>query len=159
MTDYKSGSEFNYNRERFESLVMAAVDGELDQRGKIEFDALIQEHPELAGEFMQFKRIKEVTRAMRMKSPADEVWDTYWYGVYNRIERNIGWILLSVGAIILMTYGLYRFVISLFADQQIEVFVKIAIISVLAGAVILLISVLREKLSIRRKDPYKEVKR
>ena len=33
------------------------------------------------------------------KKPPKEVWKFYWVSVYNRLERRIGWILLSIGAI------------------------------------------------------------
>jgi len=146
-------------REKFELLLMAAVDGELTNEQKVEFNALIQENPEFRAEFEQYKRLKEVTTSMRMKSPPEEVWDTYWYRVYNRIERKLGWIFVSIGAVILLTYSLYHLVLSIFASQEIEGFIKIAIISLLAGFIILLISVLREKLFVHRTDPYKEIKR
>ncbi|MBN1154053.1 hypothetical protein JXB12_03950 [candidate division KSB1 bacterium] len=159
MTETNFSNSSLDTRKRFESLVMGAVDGELTREEGAEFERLIREHPEFRVEFKQFIRIKEVTKSMPMKLPPEEVWDTYWYRVYNRMERRAGWILLSIGAIVLITYGLYQFVMNLLADRHLETFIKIAIIAVLAGAVIVIISVLREKAFVRRTDPYKEIKR
>ncbi len=96
---------------------------------------------------------------MTLKTPPDEVWDDYWMNIYNRIERGIAWIIFSIGAIILMTYGLFKAVEEIIADPQLAVIVKIGIITVIGGLVILAVSILREKLRVRKSDPYKEIKR
>ena len=80
--------------------------------------------------------------------------------IYNRIERGIGWIIFSVGCMILITYGLFKAVESIIADPQLETIIKVGIIAVIAGTVILLVSVLRERLFVRKTDQYaKEVER
>lgn len=96
---------------------------------------------------------------MKLKSPSQEVFDSYWMGVYNRIERGIGWIIFSVGAVILITYGLFKFAETLINDSQLETIVKIGIIGIIAGIVIIFVSIIREKLTIRKTDKYKEVQR
>jgi len=146
-------------QEHFQQLLMGAVDGELTPEQQLEFNQLIEAYPHLKDEWQEYAKLKEVVKTMKLKTPPDEVWDRYWLGVYNRLERGIGWILFSVGAIILITYGIYHFIETLIVDQQLSGIVKFGIIAVIAGVVILLISVAREKLIVRQKDPYKEVKR
>jgi len=146
-------------QEHFQQLLMGAVDGELTPEQQLEFNQLIEAYPHLKDEWQEYAKLKEVVKTMKLKTPPDEVWDRYWLGVYNRLERGIGWILFSVGAIILITYGIYHFIETLIVDQQLSGIVKFGIVAVIAGVVILLISVAREKLIVRQKDPYKEVKR
>lgn len=146
-------------RERFRHLLVQAVDGELDAEGQAEFEGFLKNYPECRQEWQQFKRVKEVTRTMKFKNPSEEVWDTYWLNVYNRLERGLGWILFSVGAIILVTYGLYQAVLEIFRDTQLPVILKLGMLGVIGGGVILLISVAREKLKLRKSDRYREVKR
>lgn len=155
MTDH----EKTYNKERFYQLLMGAVDQELTSSELKEFNHLVETNVGFRKEWEQYKKLKEVTQAMKFKSPSKEAWDNYWINTYNKIERGIAWIIFSIGAIILITYGLFKAVEAIFADPQLEGIIKIGIIAVLLGLVILLVSVLREKLFIRKSDPYKEIQR
>lgn len=96
---------------------------------------------------------------MKYTSPPESVWDKYWLGVYNRIERGIGWILLSIGAIVLLIYGLYSMFESILADTEIAWWLKLAIFSAIAGTAVLLVSVLREKIFLHKTERYKDIRR
>jgi hypothetical protein len=145
------------DQERFQHLLMGAVDHELTPDELREFMMLVEKYPEFQNEWNNYQHLKEVTQSMKFKSPKKEVWDNYWMHVYNRIERGIAWIIISIGSVILITYGLFKAVEAIIADPQLESIIKIGIIAVLAGAVILLVSVIREKLFVRKSDPYKEI--
>jgi hypothetical protein len=146
-------------QERLYTLLMVAVDGKLTSEEQAEFDRLMTKYPEFKEEKKKYQKLKEVTQTMKFKSPPTEVWDRYWVNIYNRIERGIAWIILSIGCIILLTYGIFKAVESIIADPQLEGIIKVGILAVIAGAVILLVSVMREKLFTRKTDPYKEVQR
>ena len=97
---------------------------------------------------------------MKHKEPLDEVRGKYWSRVYNRLERGLGWILISIGAMILLFYGGFKAVENLIKDPTVAIFLKVAILVLLAGIVILFVSVVRERIFIYKKDKYaKEVKR
>lgn len=145
--------------ERFHTLLMGVVDGELTLEERTEFDRLLNEYIEFKREWKQYQKLKEVTQTMKFNSPPPEVWDKYWVNIYNRIERGIGWIIFSIGCIILLTYGIFKAVESIIADPQLEGIVKVGIFAVIAGIVILVVSVLREKVFTRKTDPYKEIQR
>ena len=147
------------DQERFQQLLMGALDNELPSDELLEFNVLVRQYPEFKTELEQYRHLKEVTQSMKFKSPKQEVWDNYWMRVYNRIERGIAWIIFSIGAVILITYGLFKAVEAIIADPQLEFIIKIGIIAVLAGLVILFVSVVREKLFVRKSDPYKEIER
>jgi hypothetical protein len=60
----------------------------------------------------------------------------------------------------LLTYGGYKAIEGLIADPQLELIVKIGLIGVIGGLVILIVSVIREKLFTAKTDKYqKEVQR
>lgn len=146
-------------QERFQKLVMAAVDNELSQEQRAEFERFISTYPECQKEWQEYHKLKEVTQTMKLKSPSSEVWDNYWQRVYNRFERGIAWIIISIGCIILMTYGGFMAVESLLADSDLAGIVKVGILLAIAGFVILFVSVIREKFFTRKSDPYKEIQR
>jgi len=146
-------------RERFNLLLMKALDGELSGEEKTEFEQFVERSDQCRDELNKYSKLKEVVMSISFKDPPDEVWDGYWMDVYNRIERGVGWILLSIGCIILVTYGAFHIVESIIRDPGLGLFVKGAIIAAIAGFVILFISTARERLFVRKRDKYREVKR
>ena len=75
--------------EKFIILQEKYFDDELSAEEKSEFNKVLETNADLKMEFEEQRRIKEVLRKMRLKNPSREVWDSYWMGIYNRIERGI----------------------------------------------------------------------
>jgi ferric-dicitrate binding protein FerR (iron transport regulator) len=149
----------NPDAERAHQLMMGALDGELDHAEQAELDGLLAATPALQAEWERLKQVKEVTSTMTLRSPPEEVWESYWTSVYHRLERGVGWILASIGAIVLLAYGLWTAAQELMADASIPGFIKAAVFATLLGTAIILVSVAREKWFVYRSDPYKDVKR
>jgi len=147
------------DRERARHLMMAALDGEIDPGEREELERLVRGDPGLRDEWSRLSRLKEETTAMALRRPPEEVWERYWVGVYNRAERGVGWILFSVGAVVLISWGIWQALRGLLADAGIPATVKLAILAVVVGAAVLIVSVVREKLFTWRRDPYKGVER
>jgi len=55
---------------------------------------------------------------MVLKKPSKDVWRFYGASVYNRLERRIGWILLSIGAMIILFFGGYKMVEGIIQDPS-----------------------------------------
>jgi len=96
---------------------------------------------------------------MKLKKPNKEVWKLYSASVYNRLERRIGWMLFSIGAMILLFYGGYKAVEGLINDPSTPLILKLGIMTVLGGVVILLVSMVRERFFVRNRERYKEVEK
>jgi len=135
------------------------LDGELEPAERAAFEREFARNPELARELDAMRAMKEVTDTMKLREFPDQVWERYWEGTYNRIERRIGWILLSVGAVALMACGLYELVVALLKDAGEPWWIRVATGAVCGGFAILFVSVVRERLFMRKRDPYREVKR
>lgn len=144
--------------DRFMYLVERYFDGELTSDEKNEFDSLLLDE-NLRNEFEEQKRVKEVLNKMKLKNPSAEVWDKYWLGIYNKVERGIAWIAVSVGVLILIIYGSIEAVENFLADTQTPGIVKFGISALVIGGLILLFSLIREKLFTGTRDKYKEVQR
>lgn len=147
------------DRERAQALMMAALDGEITPDGQRELDGLLTTFPELGAEWRRLLRVKEVTDAMTLHDVPQEVWDRYWTSVYRRTERGLAWMLISAGAIVLAAYWLWHVAGALLADTSLPTGIRFAVVAVGLGAVILLVSVVRERLFMHRRDPYKEIVR
>ena len=145
--------------QRSEELLMQALDDELNPAERAELDGLLADNPGLREEWERLSRLKEVTATMKLRNPPEEMWAGYWTSVYSRFERGIAWILVSVGAIVLLSWGAWEFVQDLMADGDLPTFVKWSILALLVGLAMLLVSVLRHRIFVSRSDPYKEIER
>ncbi len=151
--------EMSKQVERAHQLMMGALDGEISDAEETELKRLLERDPSLRSEWKRLKGVKEVTGTMALRSPPAEVWETYWTSVYHRFERGVGWILLSLGAIVSLSYGLWQVVQEIIADSASPMAIKAAIFVAMVGTVILFVSVAREKWFVYRSDPYKDVQR
>lgn len=148
------------SHEKYKILMMKYMEGEITEDEKYEFEEHIKTCRECNEEVQEFQKLKEVMKGMRYKKPPDEIWKTYWSRVYNRIERGLGWIFTSIGAIILLIYGGFKGVEGLIKDPGVAIIAKIGILSGIAGLAILFVSVLRERIFISKSDKYsKEVQK
>ncbi len=145
--------------ERARRLMMAALDGEISPEERSELDTMLEANSEIREEWEQMNRVKEVTSAMALREPPEEIWGEYWTSVYNRTERGIGWLLVSLGSIVLLAYGAWKWVEAVFQTDDLPLLPKVAILGVAFGLSILVVSVIREKLFTKKHDPYKEVQR
>jgi ferric-dicitrate binding protein FerR (iron transport regulator) len=144
------------NRDRAHALMMAALDGEASPADRQELEALLAGSAELTAEWQRFRRLKEVTASMKLHHPPEEIWDRYWMTTYRRTERGIAWILLAAGALVLAGYWVWHAVEAFFADTGAPLLLRAAIAAVAVGGLILVVSVVREKLFTARRDPYQK---
>ncbi len=138
-------------------LIAESVDRELDDKTR----AMVEEHlaacPTCREEYDLSLKLEEVMEKMDFKTPPDEIWNVYWTSVYNRLERGIGWILLSLGAIIVLFFGAVKMIEGLLRHPAVPLVLKIGLLALLGGAVILLVSIAREHLFLRKRERYKEI--
>ena len=140
-------------------LLAGYVDGELSEDEKRAFEQALQQDPQLRDELEEFRKLKEVTGMVRYADLPEEVWENYWHNLYRKLERGIGWILFSVGAIILLAFGVFQLMSELYADPEVPMLVKVGTTTLGLGAVVLLVSFGRQRLFAYRRDRYREVTR
>jgi len=138
----------------------AYLDGELPEEDRRRFEEHLASCDACRTELDELKRLTEDLNMMRFKEPGDEELQRYWAGVYNRLERGIGWILLSAGAILTLCYGAFKIIEEMIRDPAVSVILKVGVCALIAGLVILFVSLLRERLVVRKVDRYsREVER
>jgi hypothetical protein len=145
--------------ENYRELLAGYVDGELTDAEKLEFERELSHSAELRAEMAEFMELKEVTDGMRYADIPDQVWESYWESLYKKTERGIGWVFLSIGAIIVACFGLYEVFYELFTDPNSPLWLQIGLPVGTVGAVILLVSYARERLFARKRERYTEVER
>ncbi len=143
----------------FKPLLMGYLDAELTELETQRMEEHLTGCPDCASELREFRRLKEVTQNMRVIMPDEKYWEDYWSHIYNRLERRIGWILTSIGAILLTSYGVYALIEQLLLHSGIPVIVRIGVVALVIGFCTLLVSGLRERLFLAKSDKYERIKR
>jgi anti-sigma-K factor RskA len=146
------------NRDKRE-LLAGYIDGELSDQERQVFEEALAKDPDLKAELEEFRKLKEVTSMVRYADLPEEVWESYWQSIYRKMERGIGWVLLSLGAIVMLAFGAYQFFTEFYTDPQVPLLVKFGVSVLALGAIILLVSFARQRLFAYKRDRYHEVTR
>lgn len=157
MTDPKQSPEKDC--EHFELLMMRRIDGEISPEDDTLLDNHLASCPSCANRFSQYSRLAAATAQVEMPELADEIWERYWAGVYNRLERRLAWVLVSLGAVATITYFTVRLIIRLINDPDIALWAKVGVLALIGGFTLLFVSVLRERLAVAKTDKYRHIKR
>ena len=147
------------DHQKIKQLISSYHDKELDEEKRKQVEEHLKECPECRKEFEEMGKFEEVMNKMELKKPPREVWQIYWASIYNRLERRIGWILLSIGGMILIFFGGYKMVEGIIQDPSTSLLLKIGILTLMAGVVVLLFSLIREQFFVRKRERYKEVEK
>ncbi len=138
-------------------LLSGLIDGELTPEEKKAVNDHLVSCDECRKEYARLNKLKEVTDEMKYFDLPDRLWANYWHGIYNRTERGIGWIFFSIGTIILLAFGGWELLQNFFLDSKPPMLLKIGVGASLFGLIILIVSIIRERLFSRAHDRYEEV--
>jgi predicted anti-sigma-YlaC factor YlaD len=143
----------------YKDIMMGYLDNELSNEQRRQFEEHLTGCSECKAELKEFRKLKAITDEVTLVEPEDKIWQDYWSGVYNRIERRVGWIVFSISAILLAIYGGFKLIEEIIADPTTGILLKAGLLVLIAGLAILLVSVSRERLHIWQKDRYRNVRR
>ena len=144
----------------YEDLLTGYADGELPDDRRRQIETHLQECADCSRQLDELISIKEHLTMIKFKEPSDLELQRYWSGVYNRLERGAGWILLSLGTIILGSLGAIAMFEKLLQDPDLPLGIKVGAVLLVIGGVILFVSTFRERLSLKKTDKYsREVER
>jgi len=143
----------------YKDLMMGYLDNELSEEQRNRFEEHLAGCPECAGELKEFRKLKAITDEVILVEPEDRIWQDYWAGVYNRIERGVGWIIFSVSVILLAIYGGFKLIEKIVTDATVGMLLKIGLLALIIGLAVLFVSALRERMYFWSKDRYRNVRR
>ncbi len=141
------------------TFIAGRLDGELSAEENRLLDRHLAECSACRDELTEMKLTGEVMSTMNFNEPEDRIWQGYWAGVYNRLERGFGWILFSFGLILVLIYSLFQLMGDFLHDSSLPLYFRLGVTALTAGIVVLLVSVGRERLKAYKSDRYREVKR
>ncbi len=146
--------------DEYETMLTAYVDDELPPEDRQRLEDHLAGCESCRHTLAALTAVGEDLAMIEFKEPSDAELEQYWRSVYNRMERGIGWVLLSIGVIVLLCYGAFALLENFIRDPGVALAAKIGVVALLVGAVFLFVSLLRERLAVRKSDRYsREVER
>jgi hypothetical protein len=134
-------------------LICRLVDGVASREEEEELHAMAEKDPEVAAELNEQRGAAAMFRSLGLAEPADEVKAQFWGGVYNRLERRAGWLLVIIGFALVIAFSLYE----LITDPGVHVIWRIGIAALLVGLGLVFSGIARNARRARRADRYSEV--
>jgi anti-sigma factor RsiW len=143
------------NHERYEELLMKAVDGLLSPSERRELDDHHPDCPSCAAELADFTEIKETTDAMTARILSDVTIEAFRPSPQARSVLSLGFMLLLAGGLLLLGYAAY----ALFVDVEVPLPVKVGAGAMGAGTLVLAAYVARVRARALGRDPYEKIDR
>ncbi|MCC5934049.1 MAG: hypothetical protein LAT75_06185 [Candidatus Cyclonatronum sp.] len=143
--------------EKLQYLMMAALDGGLNTKEQAEFEALLQADERARLEFETLKRNQNSMKNLKLTEPTPEFWDAWNQQLFTRIERGAGWVLFTLGALVVLLYGAWMMLEELLADPELAWWLKAAVVMLVTGTLILLVSLVRERWFLHKQERYKNI--
>lgn len=140
-------------------MLSGYIDGELTPDQKADLERELASNAELKKELEELKRLKNITGSLEYADIPEHVWEQYWGDLYRRIELGFGWILVSIGAIILSGCGLFYLIKDFFMDPQPPILLKVGVAAGGVGTIVLLVSIIRQRIFEYKNSRYKGVTR
>ena len=140
---------------RFKELMMASLDGEISAEDRAQFESHLAECADCRREFDELSELSELVGEIELPRPSQEDMMKYWPSVYAKIERGAGWGLLVIGVVVWVAYGVFLFI----TDPTTGSMTKFLVALPIVGVLMLLVSVIRERVNTSKTERYKEVER
>ena len=141
--------------EKYKGLLMGLIDQELTPGESSEIHDHLIKCEKCREEYEQLKESSSNIEGISFEEPQDEVLKNLWKRPYSRWIQFSGLVMVFAGWIFLVIYGL----IEILRKSQEPFFSRIAVAAVFIGFLVLLFSVIRERIRTFKTDPYRGVKR
>ncbi|MFH1265309.1 MAG: zf-HC2 domain-containing protein, partial [Planctomycetota bacterium] len=94
--------------ENYREWITGYVDDELPAPQREQLEDHLRACEACQRELKESLALKEHLTMIKFKEPSDAELNRYWGRIYNRLERGVGWILFSLGAIVMICWGAFE---------------------------------------------------
>ncbi len=141
--------------EKYQPLIVGLLDNELTSEEIQKLNTHLNRCEYCRKEFDEMKEMSAKLTLPSFKEPEDKILEQLWKSPYTRFTHNTGIFMILGGYLCFVGYGFYTFIV----NKKEPVLPKIAIAALIIGFLILVFSIIRERMKTYKKDIYKEVKR
>lgn len=139
-------------------LLMGLMDGELGAHDKRRVEDHLAVCPACRAELASYQRLGRATDELG-RQEINVSTELAWERIYDRIARQAGWALLWVGITLLSGYGLWQLGSNFLLASNVPLVLRLGVGAFGAGALLLLVNVVRERLFRHKTERYNEVQR
>lgn len=137
-----------------ESLLSGYLDGELTQGEAQRVRVHLEDHPESRELLAQLAALRRVALSTELPVPDDDQWDARPRGAFSRFSRRSGWALVLVWLAVMAGLALWHW-----WTAPTAWWAKTLTAAIVGGPLLLLLSVLRDRLQVMKTDRYRRVLR
>ena len=136
-----------------EVLLSGYLDGELTQQERQKVGVYLERDERYREILAELERVKTETERLHYEEPSSGDWKTMEKSLVQDVSRGLGWIILSIWAVALTSYGLWE----LAAAPDEPLTDKLLVFGFFLGVALLFCSVLTQRIRESRTDKYKGV--
>ena len=136
-----------------EVLLSGYLDGELTQQERQKVGVYLERDERYREILAELERVKTETERLHYEEPSSGDWKTMEKRWVQDVSRGLGWIILSIWAVALTSYGLWE----LAAAPDEPLTGKLLVFGFFLGVALLFCSVLTQRMRESRTDKYKGV--
>ena len=148
-----------FDHARDAAWLSALADGELDAEREAAVVAHLGGCAACRDELAALRRFDLVMGSLRLRDAPPEAWEKLAERLSHRSARRAGWLLFTAGAVVTAVWAAWQGVVALLAAPDLPWWVKLSVLVAGAGAILLMASVVRERVHARRRTRYKDVVR
>jgi predicted anti-sigma-YlaC factor YlaD len=137
-----------------EALLSGYVDGMLTQGDEQRVRVHVEDCAACRSVVDDMSQVKEVTMSSRFKMPVDDQWSEAPRGAASRLAFGVGWALVLVWGAVVAAFAVWEF----WTSNE-PVGDTLLVFAVVSGPVLLLLSVLIDRLKTLKTDRYREVQK
>ena len=141
--------------EKYINLLMGLMDNELTPDEVNEIKNHLIKCKRCRDEYEDLRKTTNKINFVSFEEPQDAILKKIWKSPYSRLSRVSGFFLVLVGWLSLIVYSLFE----LLRNGEGPAFPRIAMAAIIFGFLVLLVTVIRERMQTYKSDPYKEVQR
>lgn len=141
------------NDEKFARL-SGYLDGELTQQEAQRVSLLIETDPDYKALYKELSMMRHEIQSLSLQEQELEHLDRLFNEPVAKTSRIVGFVLLGVGALVIVAFTLFK----ILTNPEIGLLEKCLVGTVSGGSLLLLFSVLRQRIQAAKKDKYKRVK-
>ena len=138
---------------QIDEMLSGYLDGELTQGDGQRVQLHLESCAKCRTAYDELAELRGTIGEMSFGKMSHEQWSKIMNDLPVKASRGAGWLLYVAGLVIVCGYGFYEFAV----DDTVPALIKTGIGGLVIGTMLLFLSVLRERLTARKTDKYKDV--
>jgi ferric-dicitrate binding protein FerR (iron transport regulator) len=143
------------DEDRTKQLLMGLMDGELTDDETREINEMLRRNRNLRDEYEQLREVNGTLKVLSETFIDENYLRQVWRSPFRRLLRGISYLMIGVSFLVLVVIGLEEYL----AHGNGNFLTKVCTSGILVGVIILFLQVIRDRVIVYKKDPYKDIEK